>query len=350
MKHIINNPITIKFINNTCIGSIKYLIFGIIFFICINCIYSSIYINVAMAEIVAGDENAVASNIQTQTQTSSDPNEPIMLTKDQLMVAREDENIMGCIDAPNTLIEYSSLACPHCAQFHENNFAQFKLLYVDTCKVKYVLRDYPTSQSSFYAALLANCSNDYFTSMDLLFKSQMNWAFSANYISILRDILKLAGIMTSDEVKVCLDNFTLSEQIKKNAYVATKVLDINFTPIYYLNNNVVNSGKLINLDILLNPGTGTQKSQEMIKEEVDRNKLIKEQEVQKIKKNEGIVEKINNKVKGTIKEVVGTVMSDHKKIISEEKKEISKIEIDVKDDVEKDIKDIESHKKKDEKK
>ena len=53
------------------------------------------------------------------------------------------EMTMGNPDAKVTVTEYASFTCPHCARFHENTFPQLKENYIDTGRVKYILRPFP---------------------------------------------------------------------------------------------------------------------------------------------------------------------------------------------------------------
>jgi len=50
---------------------------------------------------------------------------------------------IGNPDAPVTILEFSSLSCPHCASFHKGALADIKKDYVDTGKVQFVFRDFP---------------------------------------------------------------------------------------------------------------------------------------------------------------------------------------------------------------
>jgi hypothetical protein len=52
------------------------------------------------------------------------------------------EKVLGPAEAPVTVVEYASLSCPHCAEFHRTTFAEFRAKYVDTGKVRYIYRDF----------------------------------------------------------------------------------------------------------------------------------------------------------------------------------------------------------------
>ena len=56
-----------------------------------------------------------------------------------------DDYILGKADAPITVVEYASVACPGCAYWHQNVYPDLKTKYIDTGKVKYVFRPFPAS-------------------------------------------------------------------------------------------------------------------------------------------------------------------------------------------------------------
>ena len=90
------------------------------------------------------------------------------------------ERVLGQANAPVTIIEYSSLSCPHCAQFHNNVLPKLKKNYIDTGKVKLVYRDFPLGGPAYIAAMMARCAKPdrYFQFLDVLFRDQANWARS----------------------------------------------------------------------------------------------------------------------------------------------------------------------------
>ena len=64
----------------------------------------------------------------------------------------EDDFVIGNDNAPVTIIEYASLSCSHCADFHINTLPGLIEEYVDKGKVKIVFRDFPFN----YPALLGS--------------------------------------------------------------------------------------------------------------------------------------------------------------------------------------------------
>ena len=52
------------------------------------------------------------------------------------------EKALGAPDAPVTVVEYASFTCPHCATFHNDVFGEFSLKYIDSGKVRFIMREY----------------------------------------------------------------------------------------------------------------------------------------------------------------------------------------------------------------
>ena len=62
------------------------------------------------------------------------------------------ERVMGKASAPVTVIEYVSLTCPHCAQFQKELFPRMKKEFIDTGKVRYIVREFPIGRTAGTAA------------------------------------------------------------------------------------------------------------------------------------------------------------------------------------------------------
>ena len=84
------------------------------------------------------------------------------------------ERSLGSPTAKVTIIEYSSLTCPHCADFHRETLPQIREQYIDKGLVRYVVRDFPLEGRAMAAAMVAACvpPNHYFGFVDMLFRDQ----------------------------------------------------------------------------------------------------------------------------------------------------------------------------------
>ena len=72
------------------------------------------------------------------------------------------EMSFGRDDAPVTIVEYASLTCPHCRNFHMKTYPQFKKAYIDTGKVRFVTRDFPLGfhKNAKSAAIASRCAGE----------------------------------------------------------------------------------------------------------------------------------------------------------------------------------------------
>src|SRR3984893_11436443 len=86
--------------------------------------------------------------------------------------------MIGSDKAPVTIIEYASMTCPHCAHFEETTLPELKKRYIDTGKVRYVMREFPLDALAAAGFMLARCAGQdkYETIAETLFAKQADWA------------------------------------------------------------------------------------------------------------------------------------------------------------------------------
>jgi protein-disulfide isomerase len=147
---------------------------------------------------------------------------------------RPDEIIIGDEKAPITIIEYYSLSCPHCAHFAEDILPQVKAAYIDTGKVRLVLRDYPLNKQALQAAMLAHClPKEGFVSMtDVLFKSQQTWLVD-DATQPLATLAKSAGI-DDDKFAQCLSDKATQDKIISSRKEAEEKYQVDATPTFLI--------------------------------------------------------------------------------------------------------------------
>lgn len=144
-----------------------------------------------------------------------------------------EDRVMGDPKAPVTLIEYASLACHHCADFHAKTLPKIKERFIDTGKVKLIFRDFPFDASAFAAAMTARCAPParYFQFVSVLFTNQEMWSHSPNPREALARIAKLGG-MTQDDFDQCVDNKELFAGLRQRQLDAEKQYEIRSTPTF----------------------------------------------------------------------------------------------------------------------
>jgi len=150
------------------------------------------------------------------------------------------ERALGDEAAPVTIVEYSSLGCPHCAAFHRETLPQIKEAYIDTGKVRLVYRDYPLGGAAMAAALIARCvePSRYFGFIDMLYRGQATWAASTKPLDDLKQLSRFAGMSDAD-FNACLENRALLQGIQGRASVAQKEAGIKSTPTFFVNERMI---------------------------------------------------------------------------------------------------------------
>lgn len=155
-----------------------------------------------------------------------------------------DDHVLGNADAPVTIIEYASLTCPHCATFATQTLPQVKSAYIDEGLVRLVFRDFPLDRVALKASLLARCVPDerYFAMLDVLFRSQNDWAASTDPVTALSQIGRTAGL---DQAKVdaCLNDQAETDKIVAGIQAAQDEFKISSTPTLIIN-GVTHAGAL----------------------------------------------------------------------------------------------------------
>jgi protein-disulfide isomerase len=158
---------------------------------------------------------------------------PLVLT--ETSAAEPQEHVLGNPQAPVTIIEYASLTCPHCAQFHNEVLPQLKERYIEPGKVRMIYRDFPLDQRALTAAALAHCAGPdrYFSFLDVLFQTQASWAQSDDYVAALKRLGKLGGL-TEEQMDACLADDQLSDGILRTRLEGQNQHQIGSTPTFII--------------------------------------------------------------------------------------------------------------------
>ena len=154
-----------------------------------------------------------------------------------LMVAGPlGEQGLGDPNAPNVVIEYASMTCPHCERFHRDVYPEFKKKYIDTGKAYFIFREFPLDPLATAAIMLARCapSDRYFPIVDLLFDKQSDWAFVSEPKSALLDLMKQAGF-SQDSFDACLTNQEILDGVTWVHKRASEEFGVDSTPTFFFN-------------------------------------------------------------------------------------------------------------------
>ena len=162
--------------------------------------------------------------------------QPMLADAKTVLQISKDDRILGNPEAPITIVEYASLTCPHCAHFVNDVLPEIRKEWIDTGKVKLVLRDFPLDEPALRAAMIARCAppERYYAFADTFFAAQEKWVRSTDYREALARLAKLGG-MGQAEFDTCIANTELENKIVEGRLRATQELEVNSTPTFFVN-------------------------------------------------------------------------------------------------------------------
>jgi protein-disulfide isomerase len=154
------------------------------------------------------------------------------------------EKAEGKPDAPVTMIEYASMTCGHCAHFAATTYPELKKAYIDSGKVRFILREFPLDPLAAAGFMIARCAaetakNDgkFFDVVDLLFREQKQWAYSDKPVEGLQNLAKQIGF-TQQSFESCLTNQEMLDGINSVRQRAAEKFGVNSTPTFFINGKI----------------------------------------------------------------------------------------------------------------
>lgn len=190
------------------------LVFGIIF------IASVFYIS----SVSSAKNQEIIDNLSKMAneQPELGDDEIEIVAKEKVNVSPDDDEFIGRSDAPITMIEFSDFQCPFCRKFWRDTFPEIKTTYIDTGKVKFVYRDFPTEghEASIPSAQSAECAGDqnkFWQMHDKIFIEQDEQGFGTVRFSTddLKKWAKETGL-DAKKFNACLDSDKYLEEVEKD--------------------------------------------------------------------------------------------------------------------------------------
>ncbi len=148
-----------------------------------------------------------------------------------------EDVVMGDPAAPNVIVEYASMTCPHCATFYNNVFPQVKEKYIDTGKARFIFREFPLDGLAVAASMVARCAgNDrFYPIVDGLFETQETWALPGEEgKQKLLLIARQAGF-SQESFDACLADKDLFDNIVAMRKKAHEEFGVESTPSFFVN-------------------------------------------------------------------------------------------------------------------
>ena len=153
-----------------------------------------------------------------------------------------DEMTMGAVNARVHLVEYASATCPHCAHFHETNWALLKANYIDAGRVRFTMREMATPPAQVAVAMfqIARCNgasaDEYFRRLAILYQRQRAILDTGSMAGV-RDALFALGAewgLSNDQVWAAMTDSTGAARVGRVIDEATG-RGVTGTPTFFLN-------------------------------------------------------------------------------------------------------------------
>ena len=158
------------------------------------------------------------------------------------LVAKAESKILsiGSSDAKITVKVFSSLTCPHCANFHTTVFNNLKKDYIDKGLVRFEHHAFPLDLAALNAEIVIRClnSNDKkFQLLEEIYNKQKYWAVGSD-INKINELIKDVGLgfdLTREKMDKCLKNDKVQDEILNQRIEAQKKYKIESTPTIIVN-------------------------------------------------------------------------------------------------------------------
>ena len=147
---------------------------------------------------------------------------------------------IGNPDAKVAVKIFSSLTCPHCANFHEVIFDKLKDEYIDKGLVRFEHHAFPLDLAALNAEIIVRCQTNNDTKFKLLgeiYKKQTFWAIGSD-INKINNLIKKVGSdfdLTENKMDGCLKNSDAQDEILNQRIEAQKKYKIESTPTIFIN-------------------------------------------------------------------------------------------------------------------
>jgi protein-disulfide isomerase len=180
------------------------------------------------------------------------PLEPDVNVEALMKAGELPDIVMGKEDAPYTIVEYASMTCPHCANFHLEVLPELKKKYIDTGVAKLILREFPFDNVAAAAFMLARCVDEakYYDFVGVLFQNQEEWAFGSDPLPGLQKFAKQAGF-TEARFNECLRDEKLLKHVEWVRNRGHSEFEVRATPTFFINGKRLDNSSLAAFDEIL---------------------------------------------------------------------------------------------------
>ncbi len=150
------------------------------------------------------------------------------------------EYVIGSPKAKINLVEYASVACPHCARFDAQVFPALKAKYIDTGKVRYALREMLVGNEDMVQVaaagfLLARCAGQdrYFHVVEDVYRAQPEIFSSTDPKPIFVRIAKENGL-SAQQLDACISDKASIDALNGRTKFAEETGKVDGTPFFVI--------------------------------------------------------------------------------------------------------------------
>ena len=149
-----------------------------------------------------------------------------------------DQRVYGS-QAPSKMYLFTSLACPHCAQFHREILPEIQKKYLNTNQSQLVVVDMLMNKPNLMGAMLIRCVPEKQTESveHTLYANQKNWAWDEKKARIYLSEIALKNGMSAGEFETCLANKDLENTIITEQERMARLYDIKHMPTLLVRQN-----------------------------------------------------------------------------------------------------------------
>ena len=156
---------------------------------------------------------------------------------------------IGSSKAKVTVKVFSSLTCPHCANFHNEIFNDLKKDFIDKGLVRFEHHPFPLDLAALNAEIILGCKDNSwmqskspqsqanFKLLSEIYAKQKTWAIGSD-INKINDLIKKIGLdfgLSNKEMDICLKNEKIQDKILEQRIEAQKNYKIESTPTIFVN-------------------------------------------------------------------------------------------------------------------
>lgn len=149
------------------------------------------------------------------------------------------EMALGPEDAPVTIVEYASLTCPHCANWHGESYPRLKADFIDQGQVRLIFREVYFDRFGLWASIVARCGGEmrFFPMVERLYAEQQDWVGDGEPAAIADNLRRigLASGLSGEQLDACLRDEARAEALVAWYQANAEADGIDSTPTFLIN-------------------------------------------------------------------------------------------------------------------